>query len=104
MMKRVGHARESRQVFELPSQARPPFTLLVDYRVDPDGAVVVEVDGKKILNAPGFPSSGHLEDSKRIEVPLTLSPAETYEVFTRIPSRGSGFARIQVVGYWAKRD
>jgi hypothetical protein len=104
LMKRVGHLRESKRVFDLPPQARPPFALLLDYRVDTPGAVVVEVNGKEIVTARSFPSSGRLEDARRIETPLTLSRFETNEVFTWIPSPGSAFARVQIVGYWAEND
>jgi len=97
--KRVGHRRESKESFDLPLRAQQPFALLLDYAVDEHGAVIVEVNGKEVVSAPSFPASGHYDDTRRIEIPLTLSPFETNEIFTRIVGVGWGFAKIQVVGY-----
>lgn len=99
--KRVGHDRESRQVFELPPRARPPFALLLDYAVDHHGAVIVEINGTHVARAPSFPASGHYDDSRRLEFPLALSRFETNDISTTIATVGWGFAKIQVVGYWA---
>lgn len=102
--KRVGHERESRQYFELPPHAQPPFTLLLDYAVDQPGAVIVEVNGMQVTRAPSFPASGHYDDSRRIEIPLTLSPSAPNDISTSIATVGWGFAKVQVVGYWPEGD
>lgn len=99
--KRVGHSRESKKYFELPARSRPPFALLLDYAVDTYGAVIIQVNGKEVVKAQSFPASGRYDDSRRVEVALTLSSLETNEVFTRIAAVGWGFAKLQVVGHWA---
>lgn len=43
---------KSKQVFELPLRSQPPFALLLDYAVDEHGAVIVEVNGKRVVTAP----------------------------------------------------
>ena len=102
--KRVGHSRESKESFELPLRSQQPFALLLDYAVDEQGAVIVQVNGKEVVSAPSFPASGHYDDTRQIEIPLTLSRFETTEIFTRIVGVGWGFAKIQVVGYAADAD
>jgi hypothetical protein len=99
--KRFGHPpRESKQVFELPLRSQPPFALLLDYAVDEHGAVIVDVNGKEVVDARSFPASGHYDDSRRIEIPLTLSRFEINDILTRVVAVGWGFAKIQVVGHW----
>ena len=102
--KRVGHERESRQFFELPPHAQPPFTLLLDYAVDEPGAVIVEVNGKQVARAPSFPASGHYDDSRRIEIPLKLSRSAVNHISTSIATLGWGFVKVQVMGYWTEGD
>jgi hypothetical protein len=102
--KRTGHKRESRQLFELPPRAQPPFALLLDYAVDEPGAVIVELNGKQVTRAPSFPASGHYDDSRRIEIPLTLSRSAANDISTSIATVGWGFVKVQVVGYWTESN
>jgi hypothetical protein len=90
---------ESKQAFELSLRSQPPFALLLDYTVDEHSAVIVEVNGKRVVTAPSFPASGHYDDSRRIEIPLTLSRFETNDLVTRVVAVGWGLAKVQVVGY-----
>jgi hypothetical protein len=64
--------------------------------------VIIAVNGKEVVTGRYFPASGHYDDSRRIESPLTLSPFETHGIVTRIVGVGWGFAKIQIVGDGAR--
>jgi hypothetical protein len=98
LAKRLGRPRESRKSFVFPTNARPPFVLMLDYDVDRPGAVSVEIDGSPALEGPAFDTSSVPPKPRRLEREIALSVLEEHDVFTVIASPFGGYARIQLVG------
>jgi hypothetical protein len=100
LYKRVGKPRESRKSFTLPPGARPPFVLVLDYSVDEYSAVVIELNGARVLE--GSEAVGARNDQRRVQTEIALSVWEEHELFTRIASISSGYAKIQILGQVAE--